>query len=113
VKSVITRPVEAAVVAPGPIEVAGFAWAGDQMIAGVDVSIDGGATWTKARLTGPRERYAWRRFEHVFTVTQSQACTILSRATDAAGHMQPIVPAWNPAGYLWNAPDEVHIEVRA
>ncbi len=113
VKSVITRPVEAAVVAPGPIEVAGFAWAGDQTIARVDVSIDGGATWTQARLTGPRERYAWRRFEHVFTVKQSQAYTILSRATDAAGHMQPIVPAWNPSGYLWNAPDEVHIEVRA
>ena len=113
VKTVITRPLEAAVVPPGPIQVAGFAWAGERAIARVDLSADGGATWQQARLTGPQERYAWRRFEHVFTVTQPQACTILSRATDAAGNVQPIVPAWNPSGYLWNAPDEVRIEVRA
>ncbi len=113
VKSFVTRPTEAAVVPPGPIMVAGYAWAGEQTIARVDVSIDGGVTWSQARLTGPRDRYAWRRFEHVFIVTQPQACTILSRATDAAGRTQPIVPAWNPSGYLWNAPDEVRIEVRA
>jgi len=113
VKSVITRPAEAAVVAPGPLEVAGFAWAGEQAIARVDVSHDGGSTWAQAQLTGPHERYAWRRFEHRFTLTQPQACTILSRATDAAGRTQPMVPAWNPAGYLWNAPDQVRIEVRA
>ena len=113
VKSLITRPLDAAVVAPGSVQVGGFAWAGEHAIARVDVSMDGGATWTQARLTGPRERFAWRRFEHVFTIGQPQACTIVSRATDAAGNVQPIVPAWNPSGYLWNAPDVVRIEVRA
>jgi DMSO/TMAO reductase YedYZ molybdopterin-dependent catalytic subunit len=113
VKSLITRPVEAAVVAPGRIDVGGFAWAGEHAIARVDVSMDGGATWSPARLTGPQDRYAWRRFEHTFTVGQPQACTIVSRASDAAGNTQPIVPAWNPSGYLWNAPDVVRIEVRA
>jgi DMSO/TMAO reductase YedYZ molybdopterin-dependent catalytic subunit len=113
VKSLITRPVEAAVVAPGRIDVGGFAWAGEHAIARVDVSMDGGATWSPAGLTGPQDRYAWRRFEHTFTVKQPQACTIVSRASDAAGNTQPIVPAWNPSGYLWNAPDVVRIEVRA
>ena len=37
---------------------------------------------------------------------------VLSRATDARGRTQPLVPAWNPAGYLWNAPDRVRFEVR-
>ena len=113
VKSLITRPVEGAVIAPGRVEVGGFAWAGGSAIARVDVSTDGGGTWRQARLTGPQDRYAWRRFEYAFTVGQAEARAILSRATDAAGNSQPIVPAWNPAGYLWNAPDVVRIEVRS
>ena len=63
VKSLITRPFEAAVVVPGPVEIAGFAWAGESRITRVDVSIDGGASWNwPARLTGPVHKYAWRRF---------------------------------------------------
>jgi DMSO/TMAO reductase YedYZ molybdopterin-dependent catalytic subunit len=113
VKSLITTPAEGTIVAPGPITIGGFAWAGEQAIARVDVSVDGGTTWSQARLTGPQDRYAWRRFEHVAAIARPQACTVVSRATDAAGRVQPIVPAWNPSGYLWNAPDVVRIEVRA
>ena len=50
-------------VAPGRLAIAGFAWAGEADIARVDVSTDGGATWTRARLTGPALAYTWRRFE--------------------------------------------------
>ncbi|HUU33318.1 MAG TPA: sulfite oxidase, partial [Vicinamibacterales bacterium] len=48
VKSLITRPLQGAVVPPGPVTVAGFAWAGDRDIAKVDVSVDAGATWQPA-----------------------------------------------------------------
>ena len=37
--------------------------------------------------------------------------TILSRATDSAGRVQPFVPAWNPSGYLWNGIDRVGVTV--
>jgi hypothetical protein len=37
----------------------------------------------------------------------------MSRATDARGRTQPIVPDWNPAGYLWNAVDQVRVVVGA
>ena len=47
------------------------------------------------------------------TATRQDTHTILSRATDAKGAAQPIVPQWNPSGYLWNAPDQVRIEVKA
>jgi sulfite oxidase len=113
VKSLITRPLDGAVVPPGKITVAGFAWAGEIDIARVDVSIDAGATWQPAQLTGKPERFAWRRFEHTFTASRQDTHTILSRATDAKGATQPIVPQWNPSGYLWNAPDQVRIEVKA
>jgi mono/diheme cytochrome c family protein len=112
VKSLITRPLEGAVLAPGRVAIAGFAWAGEQDITRVDVSPDGGATWQAARLVGPRIRFAWRRFEHAFEGLAPGARVLLSRATDARGRVQPLVPAWNPPGYLWNAPDSVSIDVR-
>ena len=113
VKSLITRPLEGAVLPPGLVTVGGFAWAGDRAIAKVDVSVDSGATWQPARLTGQAAKYAWRRFEFTFTATTQDTHTILSRATDARGAVQPMLPAWNPSGYLWNAPDSVRIEVKA
>jgi sulfite oxidase len=113
VKSLITRPLDAAVVGPGQVDVAGFAWAGETDIARVDVSTDHGATWSAARLVGERAKYAWRRFEYSFTPPRAQSYLILSRATDAKGRTQPITPPWNPSGYLWNAPDSVRLEVQA
>jgi DMSO/TMAO reductase YedYZ molybdopterin-dependent catalytic subunit len=113
VKSLITKPLDAAVVGPGNVEVAGFAWAGEIEIARVDVSIDHGSTWHAARLVGERAKYAWRRFEYAFSASRPQSYLILSRATDAKGRTQPITPPWNPSGYLWNAPDSVRIEVKA
>ena len=113
VKSLITRPLDGAVVPPGAVTVAGFAWAGDRDIAKVDVSVDAGATWQPAKLTGQAVKYAWRRFEFTFTATTQDTHTILSRATDSGGAVQPVVPAWNPSGYLWNAPDTVRLEVKA
>lgn len=113
VKSLITAPLDGAVVAPGRLAVAGFAWAGETAIASVDVSTDNGASWQPATLAGSAVKYAWRRFEFAFTPARAETYTILSRATDATGKAQPIVPAWNPSGYLWNAPDMVRVEVKA
>jgi hypothetical protein len=101
------------VVKPGPVTVAGFAWAGETDIAKVDVSTDNGATWQPAKLVGTAVKYAWRRFEFTFQATAQETRTILSRATDVKGQAQPIVPQWNPSGYLWNAPDQIRIEVKA
>ena len=113
VKSLITAPRDGAVVAPGRVTVGGFAWAGERDIARVDVSVDAGATWQPARLTGQAMKYAWRRFEFTFNPTTQDTHTILSRATDSGGAAQPVVPQWNPSGYLWNAPDQIRIEVKA
>lgn len=113
VKSLVTAPQAGAVMEMGTIAVAGFAWAGETDIARVDVSIDHGASWQPARLVGERAKYAWRRFEFSFDATRAESYLIMSRATDANGRTQPIVPPWNPSGYLWNAPDSVRIEVRA
>jgi len=113
VKSLITRPIDGAIVAPGRLTVAGFAWAGELDIARVDISTDAGATWQPAKLSGEAQKFSWRRFEFAYDVMRQESHTILSRATDAGGNVQPMVPPWNPSGYLWNAPDQVRIEVKA
>jgi DMSO/TMAO reductase YedYZ molybdopterin-dependent catalytic subunit len=111
VKSLITSLVHNAPVPLQPLRVAGFAWAGDADIERVDVSTDGGRTWTRARLGGDRAPYAWREFAHTWTPPQPGSFLVLSRATDTRGRTQPIVPDWNPSGYLWNAVDQVRVNI--
>lgn len=112
VKSLITTPLDGATLAPGPITVAGFAWAGEADIAGVDLSVDHGATWQPAKLVGEQQRYSWRRFEFNFAAGRPASYLILSRATDSNGTVQPAVSHWNPSGYLWNQYDAVRVEVK-
>ena len=112
VKSLITTPADGASQAVGKIVVGGFAWAGEDDIKSVDISIDSGATWRPARLTGEQARYAWRRFEFEFNATRPESYLILSRATDSKGKMQPAVSQWNPSGYLWNQYDSIRVEVK-
>lgn len=112
VKSLITRPVTGASLPAGQVAVAGFAWAGENDISKVDVSIDSGASWQPARLAGEQAKYTWRRFEHAFAATKPESYLILSRATDAKGNVQPAVAQWNPSGYLWNQYDAIRIEVK-
>jgi sulfite oxidase len=113
VKSLIHSPTDGASFAPGPIPIAGFAWAGETAIRRVDVSFDQGTTWIQARLGRERVRYAWQSFEHQFTITKPGSYLLMARATDDEGRTQPVAPHWNPSGYLWNVIDRVRISVHA
>ena len=112
VKSLITKPTAGAAFPAGKVAVGGFAWAGENDITKVDVSIDNGATWQAARLTGEQARYSWRRFEYEFAAGKPESVLILSRATDSRGNIQPAVSQWNPSGYLWNQYDSVRVEIK-
>ncbi|MGH9253650.1 MAG: sulfite oxidase [Vicinamibacterales bacterium] len=112
VKSLITTPATNAVVPGGaPVRISGFAWAGEADIRRVDVSTDNGRTWAPARLGRDRSRHAWRQFEYLWRPSEGGSYLVLSRATDSRGLTQPIVPNWNPAGYVWNAIDQVRLNV--
>jgi hypothetical protein len=112
VKSLITAPLDGAKLTTGTLTVKGFAWAGEANIAGVDISTDGGSTWSPATLGSDSARYAWRQFEYAWRATEPGSHLIMSRATDDGGRVQPIVAQWNPSGYLWNAIDQVRVDVR-
>jgi DMSO/TMAO reductase YedYZ molybdopterin-dependent catalytic subunit len=111
VKSTITAPEDGVKVAPGTVTIRGFAWAGEEAIERVDVSTDGGSRWQAAELTGQKLPFAWRLFRLEWKATEPGYYTVLSRATDSAGRVQPVVAVWNPSGYLWNAIDRVGVLV--
>jgi sulfite oxidase len=113
VKSTITAPEDQSRMPMGAVTIRGFAWAGEHAIDRVDVSTDGGSRWQPAELTGAKLPFAWRLWRVEWKPSQPGYYSILSRATDSAGRVQPIVSTWNPSGYLWNAIDRVGVLVEA
>ncbi len=109
VKSTLTAPEDQSKAALGPTVIRGFAWAGENAIERVEVSTDGGAHWQNAQLSAQKLPFAWRLFTLNWTPKDPGYYTIMSRATDTAGRVQPIVPPWNPSGYLWNGIDRVGV----
>lgn len=104
VRSVITTPITASRVAPGvPFTVRGHAWAGDRAVNAMDISIDFGASWQRATLDAPVNRFAWQHWRTDLTLPEAGYFEVWARATDDAGIMQPATqPGWNPRGYLNN-----------
>ena len=111
VKSCITAPEDQTKAVLGALTIRGFAWAGEQAIERVEVSTDGGSRWRDAQLSTPKLPFAWRLWQIDWRPSDPGYYTILSRATDTAGRVQPIVSSWNPSGYLWNAIDRVGVTV--
>lgn len=111
VKSMIASPAEGARVRGRVNEIHGVAWAGEADVVKVEVSTDGGATWTPAALGDEQARYAWRLWSHRWQPAKSGDYVIMSRATDSRGRAQPETGAWNPSGYLYNAVDKVKVYV--
>ena len=110
VKSVIAGPVDGSRVKAGPVRVHGAAWAGEADVVKVEISTDGGASWSPAKLGNEHAHYAWRLWSYEWPAKAGDH-SILSRATDNKGRVQPATPEWNPSGYLNNAVDQVKIHV--
>jgi DMSO/TMAO reductase YedYZ molybdopterin-dependent catalytic subunit len=114
VKSMITHPAPEAVVKLGkPVLIEGRAWVGEGAIERVDLSFDEGATWRPAALNSGGDKYAWRIFSFEYIPRRPGYVTVLARARDDNGNVQPIQPAWNPLGYFWNAIHRIGFVVEA
>jgi DMSO/TMAO reductase YedYZ molybdopterin-dependent catalytic subunit len=112
VKSLIVSPVSGTALKQGPVMIEGVAWTGEGKVKIVEVSVDDGQRWEKARLLGEDVPYAWRQWQFVWQPQQAGTRTILARATDDHGQTQPMASPWNPGGFLWNGVDRVQVEVK-
>ncbi|MDE4133324.1 sulfite dehydrogenase [Phaeobacter sp. QD34_3] len=89
-KSVVTSPSPQSPIThgTGPLVITGLAWSGRGTITGVDVSIDGGKTWSEARLGAPGTDKALTRF-YLDINWDGQEMFLQSRARDSSGYVQP------------------------
>ena len=88
-KSIILRPSGGQrLETPGFHEISGIAWSGRGKITRVEVSTDNGSSWYDATIQGPSLRKAHTRFTHMWE-WDGRATTLLSRATDETGYVQP------------------------
>ncbi len=113
VKSLVTFPKSGITHALGEsLAVRGHAWAGDLDVAEVHVSTDFGATWKKAALEAPANRFAWQHWNAEVEFPEAGYYEVWARATDSEGRSQPMVlPGWNPKGYLNNACHRIAVQV--
>ncbi|MEE9334382.1 MAG: hypothetical protein V3U65_09855 [Granulosicoccaceae bacterium] len=86
----------------GMNHVHGYARSPGQKIATVEWSDDNGQSWSDAELVGDNEIYGWVRFEIEWQANPGKH-SLISRAIDASGRVQPDKVPFNTAGYLYNA----------
>ena len=99
-KSTITFPVYPySLPDTGWWEIQGLAWTGRGRITRVDISTDGGESWTEAELQEPILPKSTVRFRHLWNWDGSESL-LISRAVDETGYVQPTVQQ------LWEARGE-------
>jgi len=112
VNSLITNPLDGATVKRGaPVTIGGIAWDAGYGIDAVEVSSDGGKTWTAATLGEDLGRFAFRTFSYGFTPKAAGKQTVMARASNKIGQGQTTELIQNPAGYHHNVVHAVTLNV--
>jgi DMSO/TMAO reductase YedYZ molybdopterin-dependent catalytic subunit len=112
VNSLITSPNDGARVKAGhKTAISGIAWDGGYGISAVDVSADGGKSWTQAVLGEDPGKFAFRTWSHEVIPKRRGKLALAARATNKIGQTQTREPIPNPAGYCNNAAQTVTLDV--
>jgi DMSO/TMAO reductase YedYZ molybdopterin-dependent catalytic subunit len=112
-KSEIFRPrVYEMLPANRPYVVFGAAWAGETEVIEIALSTDGGHTWTEAEFLDPVQPHAWRRWTcDWLTPKEPGKYTLLARAKDARGRVQPDHHDPNHGSYVIDHPLPIEVYV--
>jgi sulfite oxidase len=114
VSSVILSPEDKATIPAGKVTVRGWSLAGGhRSVARVDVSADGGETWTVADFVQGEGAFVWRLWEAQLDLKPG-AQEIICRAFDTAAQTQPdrAAQVWNFKGYANNSWHRVRVTAR-
>ncbi|WP_308647308.1 sulfite oxidase [Paenibacillus oleatilyticus] len=112
VNSIIQQPLNRSVLDKGMHQIYGLAWTGTGSIKKVEISTDGGGNWRPAVVQPESPNaYSWTFWNYTWFADQKGEYTIMSRATDSFGFVQPAAAKWNRKGYGYNAYSVVHIKV--
>ncbi len=91
-------------------ELAGVANDGGDGIRRVEVSQDGGKTWSDATLGPDLGKYSWRRWQAWWTPPAKGPYRLMVRATNSAGETQRTAQ-WNRSGYQRDVIEHLDVEV--
>ena len=89
-----------AILSAKPYLLRGRSWSGKGKIVRVEVSLDEGKTWQRARLREPNFPFAWVRWDVDWNPTPGKY-SLQARATDNLGNTQPLTVPWNDKGLLY------------
>jgi hypothetical protein len=98
VNSLITSHRDGTKVKAGKVTVSGMAWDGGYGIRSVEVSTDGGKTWSTAALGVDNGRFAFRPWSLDITAKKGKN-SVTVNATNKIGQSQTTELIFNPAGY--------------
>ena len=85
-----------------PFPIRGVALGGDMGVRAVNLSSDGGTTWTATTLGRDEGIYSFRQWQGQVDAPASGGVTLMVRCTNTAGLTQPMQPNWNPSGFMQN-----------
>ena len=112
VKSEIIRPRNGEELGVGRNRIFGLAWAGEDAVATVEISLDGGQTWRSVPLGGQRAPYSWCSWEYAWDIDTAGTYQILARATSTRGQVQPAQHDPLNGGYLISFSRPTIVEVK-
>ena len=114
VKAEIAKPAQGETVPPNSsVRIHGAAWTSDGEIAKVELSTDGGTTWSEAKLLGESTQNAWRLWEFEWQTPGVAGRQILvARATDSLGRTQPVERDRDRGTYMINHLLPITVEVK-
>jgi DMSO/TMAO reductase YedYZ molybdopterin-dependent catalytic subunit len=113
VKAEIAKPSQGeSIPANSSVRVYGAAWASDGEIAKVQLSTDGGSTWSEATLLGESKPNAWRLWEFNWQTPAPGKQTLVARATDSFGQTQPVHRDPDRGTYMINHLLPISVQVR-
>jgi DMSO/TMAO reductase YedYZ molybdopterin-dependent catalytic subunit len=114
VKSVIGYPAENSQIKKGSrVKITGVAFDQGKGIKEVQISTDGGNSWSRSVLGKENGKYAYRMWSFEWEPKTKGEFSIMSRAINRIGNIQPQVDeiGWNAGGYQYNAVDSVNVKI--
>ncbi len=110
-RSFVTNFADGASVKAAPAtELRGIALGGATGVKAVETSTDGGGTWSPAGLGPDEGKYGFRRWQTKLDLAAGETA-VMVRCTNTDGLTQPVMPNWNPSGFMRNSIETTRLHV--
>lgn len=112
VNSTIQQPLDYQILDTGLHNIDGIAWTGQGSIVKVEISFDMGNTWIEVKMYQQTEHpYSWTFWNYEWIADKKGEFTVMSRAYDSSGRVQPQISEWNRNGYGYNTFFKVKVKI--